>query len=276
MAVKSNEGTALRFLYHTAAGRLLLHLLTARWVSKAAGTFLSSPLSRFLIPSFIRKAGIDFSELEQTKFRSFNDCFTRKIKPELRPILGGEEEIISPCDGLLSVYRIEDRTVLPVKQSRYTVDSLLQNQELAARYRDGWCFVFRLCVEHYHRYCYPVSGVKNENRFIGGKLHTVRPIALREVPVFCENCREYTTIQTDRFGPVTQMEVGALLVGKIQNDDGAGPVTKGAEKGRFLYGGSTIVLLFEKDAVKPLDPFLNESQRGNETAVKLGQIIAKK
>ena len=75
---------------------------------------------------------------------------------------------------------------------------------------------------------------KGENVFIKGKLHTVRPIALREVPVFVENCREYTVMDTAHCGTVTQVEVGALLVGKICNRDGAGDVKRGAEKGMFL------------------------------------------
>ena len=104
--------------------------------------------------------------------------------------------MIAPCDGLLSVWKINNKTVLPVKQSHYTLESLLRNKKLAEQYKDGYCFVFRLCVNHYHRYCYTDSGKKSQNVFLPGVLHTVRPIALAQEKVFCENSREYTLIRT--------------------------------------------------------------------------------
>ena len=93
-----------------------------------------------------------------------------------------ENVFASPCDGLLSIYQIHDQTVLPVKQSRYTIPGLLQDQELADRFTDGFCLVFRLCVNHYHRYSYFDSGTKGENIRIPGILHTVRPVALAQIP----------------------------------------------------------------------------------------------
>ena len=269
---KKESGT-LRFLYHTIVGRLVLKLLIARWVSKLCGSFMESRLSKPLIKKFVKNNGIDLSIFEADNFDCFNDCFCRKIKDGYRPFPQDENIFFSPCDGLLSAYRITDDTVLPVKQSRYTISSLLKNTELAKKYKDGTCLVFRLCVNHYHRYCYPVSGVKGENIFIKGKLHTVRPIALESSPIFTENCREYTVIDTENFGSVLQMEVGAMLVGKIKNHHGKGPVTRGDEKGMFLYGGSTIIVLLEKDKVKINNRFFEATNQNKETPVKMGEIL---
>lgn len=269
------ESRALRFLYHTRAGRLVLRPLTSRGVSRAAGWFLDTRFSKPMIKRFVRKNDIDLADFESDNFRCFNDCFCRKIKEGRRPINEDAGVLISPCDGLLSAYRISGDTVLAIKQSRYTVSSLLCDDALAARYRDGVCLVFRLCVNHYHRYCYPADGEKGENIFIRGKLHTVRPIALEASPVFCENCREYTVIDTDDFGLITQIEVGALLVGKIANLHGARRVLRGEEKGMFLYGGSTVVLLLERDKLDIDKEFFAATERGEETPVVMGQALGR-
>lgn len=268
---QTKESGALRFLYRTVPGRVCLKLLTARWISRLCGAFMDSRLSKPLIKSFVKNNGIDLSQFESDRFGCFNDCFCRKIRDGLRPLPEDESVFFAPCDGLLSAYRLEDTTVLPVKQSRYTLLGLLQNQSLAEQYRGGVCLVFRLCVNHYHRYCYPASGVKGENVFIKGRLHTVRPIALEASPVFTENCREYTVMDTERFGTVTQMEVGAMLVGKIKNHHSSGPVKRGAEKGMFLYGGSTVILLLEKDKVTVSPRFFEATEAGEETPVVMGE-----
>lgn len=270
MEGKAKESGTLRFLYRTMPGRVLLRLLTARWVSRMCGAYLDSSLSKPLIKGFVKNNNIDLSQFESDGFRCFNDCFCRRIKDGLRPLPEDEAILFSPCDGLLSAYRLTEDTVLPVKQSAYTLSALLQDEELAAQYRDGVCLVFRLCVNHYHRYCYPASGTKGENVFLRGRLHTVRPIALEARPVFTENCREYTIIDTPLFGRVLQMEVGAMLVGKIRNHHDAGPVTRGEEKGMFLYGGSTIIMLLEKDKAPIIEDFFEATARGEEIPVLLG------
>ena len=109
--------------------------------------------------------------------------------------------------------------------------------------------------------------------FLPGMLHTVRPIALENVPVFVRNCREYTIMETAHFGTVAQVEIGALLVGRIDNLQGAGPITRGAEKGRFLFGGSTVVLLLEKDRVNVDEALFAATESGIETPVVLGQVL---
>ena len=273
---KQKESAALRFLYGTVPGRLAIKLLCIRRVSHLCGRFLDSGASRPLIRPFVRRHGIDLGEYASEEFRSFNDFFSRKIKEDRRPIASEPSALIAPCDGLLSAYRISGDAVIPVKQSRYTISSLLGGGSLPERYQNGICLVFRLCVDHYHRYCYIDSGVKGQNVFLPGKLHTVRPVALEKFPVFTQNCREYTVIRTENFGDVVQMEVGAMLVGKIKNYHGPGNVRRGEEKGMFLYGGSTVIVLLEDGRAQLPEELYQATEDRIETPVKMGQRIGGK
>ena len=264
---------SLTFLYKTIFGRVFLKLLTTRAVSRVCGAFLDSRCSAFLIKGFVRKNNINLDDYQTDGIKTFNQFFRRKIKAGLRPFDNTPSHLCAPCDGLLSVWNIDKGTVLPVKQSQYTVERLLHNKELACEYEGGLCLVFRLCVNHYHRYAYADSGKKSANFFLPGILHTVRPVALEAGPVFTENCREYTVIESPAFGKLVQMEVGAMLVGRIVNHEGEGFAERGKEKGYFEYGGSTIILLVKKACVQINSEITRNSLAGIETPVKMGEKI---
>ena len=264
---------ALKFLYFSKFGGAILKLLTARWVSKAAGKYLDSRFSRRKIKKYVKKHGIDMSLYEQEDYPSFNAFFTRRIRKELRPFDTSREAFVAPCDGKLSLYKIEKGAQFTIKGFTYTAAELLKNEELALSFEGGYCFVFRLCVEDYHRYFYFDDGIKGENVFIAGRLHTVQPVALEKRRVFCENCREYTIMQTEHFGTAVQCEVGAMMVGRIVNYHGAGTMRRGEEKGKFEFGGSTIVVLTQAGAVIPDEEFLVNTANNKETKVKCGERI---
>ena len=266
----------LGFLYGTAAGRLLLKPLVSKPVSRLCGRFLDTGASRALIGSFVRRSGIDTSEYDLSDIRCFNDFFCRPLKEGGRPYDNDEQSAAAPCDGLLTAVPIRQDTVLAVKQSHWSVSRLLGDAKLAAQFEGGLCLIFRLCVDNYHRYAYFASGTKSENVAIPGALHTVRPVALEDVPVFTENSREYTVIDSPALGKVVQAEIGAMLVGKIVNlRPGAGPVRRGEEKGRFEYGGSTVLVLVQKDTLQLREDILDASREGRETPVKMGETIGK-
>lgn len=269
------ESLSLRFLYRTLIGRFFLKIITARWISRLVGKFLDSRISKPLITRFVKKNNIDLSDFYSDNFSCFNDCFTRKIREGKRVIDQSQLSLVSPCDSLLSAYNIDESLVLKIKGSEYNISDLLNDSMLAENFNGGLALVFRLCVTHYHRYIYFDSGKKSDNVFIGGKLHTVRPIALKTFPVFVRNCREYTIMQTEHFGTAAQIEVGALLVGKIKNHHKEYSFVRGEEKGMFLYGGSTIVLLLQKNKVKIRDDILKATENGEETGVLLGECIGK-
>ena len=269
----------LKFLYETAFGRLILKGLTAPGLSGAVGHFLDTKLSCIFIKPFVKNNGINLDDYYSDNFTCFNDCFCRRVKEDRRPVDMDPSVLVSPCDGLLSAYEITDGLVVPVKQSRYGIADLLggaEARELASEFDGGLCLVFRLCVDNYHRYHYFDDGSKGANVFIPGRLHTVRPIALRNLPVFTENSREYTVMDTVNFGRAVQMEVGAMLVGKIANNHEEHEFKRGEEKGCFLYGGSTVILLLKKGAAVLDEPYLANTRDEVETPVKMGQRIGAK
>ena len=276
-AVTPPEDTGfLHFLYQNALGRIFLRVLMARWVSRLSGAFLDSRLSKPMIKRFIKKNEIDLSLYEKEEYRNFNDFFTRRIRPELRVIDNDPDAFVAPCDGLLSVYPIEEGRVMPIKQSEYTVADLLADEALAKEFDGGYCLVFRLCVHHYHRYAFADGGKPISNQYIKGKFHTVRPIALRLHPVFKENAREVTVYESDHFGKMAQIEVGAMLVGKIENKPMGERFERGEEKGRFLYGGSTVVVLVGKDRVLLPKMLLDATNEGKEVPVEMGMKLGEK
>lgn len=267
---------AQRILYRSRCGRVVLSYLIRPGVSRVAGRVLDSKISRRYIPRFARKNKINLTEAEDREYCSFNDFFTRHLKDGSRSIEMDPSSLISPCDSRLSVFPINASSVFCIKDSHYTVSSLLQDEKMMEKYEGGVCAVFRLTVSDYHRYCYFDSGTKEKNRFIMGKLHTVNPISCERYQVYKTNSREYTLLHTDHFGDVVQMEVGALLVGRIVNYHQEHAFTRGEEKGRFEFGGSTIVLLFEKGKVVFPEELYQYSCRGFERVVKMGEKIGEK
>ena len=263
----TNQDKLLSFLYTNIFGRMLLKPLIQPQVSKLAGRYLSSAHSKWLISKFIERNEINMDIYEECDYSSFNDFFTRKIKPDCRPVPEDLDVLISPCDCLATVYPIQENTTFSIKNTEYTLRSLLRSPRLAKRFRGGYAYVLRLTVEDYHRYLYSVSGKQSKNYHIDGTFHTVNPIANDYLPIYKENTREYTVIRSKEFGDVLQMEVGALLVGTISNHKQSTVVTRGEEKGFFEYGGSTIVVLTQKGRVTPRSDLLTNSKNGYETKV---------
>ncbi len=269
----SKQDKMLEFLYRSAIGRLSLKPLVRPGVSELAGKFLSSPHSVGLIQRFIENSHIDMSAYENRTYTSFNDFFTRKIKEGRRPIPDDPSLLISPCDCRASVYKIHKNSVFSVKNTEYSLRSLLRSRKLAEMFQGGYAYILRLTVNDYHRYVYAASGRQSRNYHIPGIFHTVNPIANDHLPIYKENTREYTVIHSKEFGPFIQMEVGALLVGKIHNHKESGIVQRGEEKGFFEYGGSTIILITAKDAAAPREDLLQNTKNGYETQILQGHVL---
>ena len=274
--IPGGQDKLLATLYTSAWGRALLRPLVSPIVSRAAGWFLSTRLSKGLIQPFIRSNGIDMSQFPAEDYASYNAFFSRKIKPELRPINMDPDVLISPCDSKLTVLPVTREGVFTLKNTRYTMQSLLQSEALARKYEGGLALIFRLTVDDYHRYCYIADGEKTGNTRIPGVLHTVNPIANDVYPIYVQNSREYSLLHTAAFGDVLMMEVGALLVGKIVNHHGEATVRRGQEKGYFQFGGSTVVLLLEKARALVDEDILRNTREGFETIVKMGEKIGQK
>ena len=275
IAENKEQNRILTKLYETTGGRIFLKFLIMPVVSHTVGEFMDSPFSIPFIRTFIKKHSLDTSDYVMKKFRSYNEFFTRKIQKGKRPVDYNANSLISPCDSKLSVYRINRDSIFRIKDSFYRVSDMLSNEFLARRYDGGYCFIYRLEVDDYHRYCYIDDGSKTGNVFIQGELHTVNPIALKHYNIYKRNSREYTVLHTDNFGDVVHIEIGAMMVGRICNHHGEYSFSKGEEKGMFKFGGSTIVQLFEKNTVRPDSDIVRNTRAGFETVVHYGEKIGK-
>ena len=262
------------FLCSSPFGRFLYNLTLFLQVPKIMGAFLRSPLSKFFIKGFVKKNNIDMSAFAGVKFKSFNDFFTRKDnsrKPDL-----SSETVISPCDSTLSVFNIEENSTFKIKGFDYTLKDFFETDEFDKTFSGGNALIFRLAATDYHRYCYIDSGSLEKNHFLKGKLYSVQPVCCRTFKVYTKNRRSWTMLHTQNFGDVAQVEVGAFSVGGIKNHHENYSFSKGEEKGYFDLHGSTIVMLFRKNAIKLDEEILAQTANGKETPVKYGQPIGKK
>ena len=177
----SGQDRLLEKMYGCAPGRAVLKPLVNPVLSELGGRILDSRLSALAVPAFIRHAGIDMRDYEKKKFRSYNDFFTRRIREGARPVSMVPEHFVSPCDSRVSVYPIDGNCRVKIKHTPYTVAELLKNPVLAKRYEGGYLWVFRLCVDDYHRYIYIDDGFESRRVHIDGALHTVNPVAINKI-----------------------------------------------------------------------------------------------
>ena len=272
LPIREKDSAGVNFLYHTVPGRCLLQLLIRPGVSKAMGAFLDTGLSRHLVKPFVKATKLDLSDYPERSYDSFNDFFTRRVKDGRRVVDMDPGSLVAPCDGKLTVYPITAEGLFDIKHSVYSVRDLLRDEELAKEFEGGTCLIFRLTPDDFHRYSFMDEGKVLETKTLPGVLHTVRPIAFRRYPVFSENAREYAVLETVNFGKVIQMEVGALFVGRIVNLP-LTAFTRGQEKGKFEFGGSTVILLLQKGAAVIDEELLENTRNQLESIVRLGSPI---
>lgn len=273
IVANQSQSRILQYLYGNLLGRLILKILTLPFITHLGGWYMNSRLSCRQIKSFIKNNHIDMSRYEDKQYDCYNDFFTRQVKT--LKVDQNNNHLISPADSKLTYYPITDETLLSIKNTVYSLKDLLNNEELASHYQGGICLIFRLTVDDYHRYCFIDSGKKEKDQYIPGRFHTVNPIANDYYPIYKQNARSYTVLHTQNFGQVVQMEVGAMMVGKICNHD-IEEFKRGEEKGYFEFGGSTIVVLLEKDRVVIDQDIVERSQYFDETKVSIGEKIGVK
>ena len=267
----------LKLIYDNPFGKLLLWAAVKKsWFSRWYGWRMSQPASKARIRPFIRKYKLDEEEFDSDPegFRSFNEFFSRKLKPDARPIEQENAVAVFPADGRhLGVQDLSANLGFYVKGQKFDLPKLFQSEELAGRFRKGSLIISRLCPVDYHRFHAPVSGKISEARLINGSLFSVNPIALRKrLSVFWENKRYLCMIDSDYHGKVAQFIVGATCVGSAtftfsQNQR----VEKGEELGYFSFGGSSVLTLFERDRLRISEDVQQHSQANIETYAKMGE-----
>jgi phosphatidylserine decarboxylase len=266
----------LRFTYGNPLGRLSLHALVKRAAfSRWYGRRMDAPASRARIAPFISNYKVSADEFadEPQSYRTFNEFFYRKLKSSARPIDPDPNSAVFPADGRhLGFENIATLEGIFVKGAVFDLRRLLGDDDLARRFRDGSMVLSRLCPVDYHRFHFPVGGVPSAPRFIEGPLFSVNPIALRRnIHIFTENKRAITRIESERFGLVLMLEIGATCVGSFDYTFAPGvPVEKGAEKGYFKFGGSSTITLFERGRIQLDEDLLNHSRRSIELYARIG------
>jgi len=265
----------LVWLYYNPVGEATLWALAKRkLVSSIYGKMMDRTSSAKKIHPFIEDFDIDMSVAQEHEFKNFNDFFTRKLKDNARPVDTSFNIVVSPADGKILAYADISDSDFIIKGFRFDVSSFLDNPDLALKYLDGALLIIRLAPVDYHRFHFPVSGNLTPDKKIEGDYYSVNPFALRKrAEIFCLNKREYTILSNPLFGDVIMAEVGATMVGGIVQTFKGSSVKKGEEKGYFKFGGSTVVLLFEKSKIHIDEDLLINTAKGYETTVKMGERI---
>ena len=256
---------ALRFTYETVPGRTLANLFFSRpFLSQLFGWWMKRPSSRSRIKPFVEQYGLDKTEFEEAldHFTSFNDFFIRRLKASARPVDPDPRTIVFPADGRhLGWQQLGAEQGVFVKGQRWNLAALLDNDAaLMERFAGGSLVLSRLCPVDYHHFHFPVSGHILESRWMGQKLFSVSPIALRRrLGYLWENKRCLTRCGTDGIGEVCFIAVGATNVGSIRFHSLSSGHTfrKGAANGWFEFGGSSVITLFEPGRVD-LSPDLRD------------------
>ena len=262
---------ALQFLYGCAAGRVLLKLAVSPFASNLYGWWNGRRASAKKIPAFVAKNGIRMEDFEDREYHSFNDFFTRKLRPGARRVETDPSALISPADAKLLAYPVDEETRVYVKGRTYTLEELTGGRLELSDYAGGTCLVYRLCMEDYHRYCFIDDGRMRKRWRIRGKLHTVSPLS-KDYKIYKENSRVVNLMVTKSFGEMIQIEVGALLVGRIKNRQ-VKRFKRGEEKGYFEPGGSTILQIFRPGSIVLDDDILEQSKKQTETKVQFGERV---
>lgn len=259
-----------RNLFSKAVLPVLAHV---PFFSSLYGYLQKRPGSAKKIAPFIEAYGVDATEFAEGGFRSFNDFFIRKLKPEARPIIADPNVLAMPADGRYLVYP-KFRQFL-VKGREFNLEEFVQNSAFANRYREGSMAIVRLCPSDYHRFHFPCDGVPSKASLINGPLYSVNPMALgKRISILAENKRMITEIETSDFGTILYIEIGATSVGSIhQTYKPDEPIKKGDEKGYFEFGGSCIVLLFERGCIQFDQDLIDNTQQGLETRANFGSSL---
>ena len=244
------------------------YVMPKQAMTRVAGRIASRPSGRLtlaMVRAFVARYGVDMSEAAEpdlTRYATFNDFFTRALKPGARPIASAP--YVCPVDGAISQFGATDRDrLLQAKGHHYSTTALLGGDEaLAGRFEHGSYATLYLSPRDYHRVHMPCEGRLRRMIYVPGSLFSVNAVTARGVPrLFARNERVVCLFDSPR-GPFVVTMVGATIVGSVATvwhgivntrrpaklrewryDDREVRLGKGDEMGRFLLG-STVVLLF--------------------------------
>lgn len=263
-------GGALRFLYRTWFGQLFRFVASHPLCTKVWGYLHDRPSSKKSVAAFCQRYSINSDEFTKpiTAYTSFNDFFVRHLKPASRPI--SASPAILPADARYLFFDNISENDFLVKGQRFNLHTFLLTE--SDRYIGGTGILARLCPIDCHRFVFPISGIATDSQRISGSYLSVNPIATHTLPeIFWTNVREVTFIESDQFGTVAMVEIGATNCASIVQTYTPGRIEKGQEKGYFRLGGSAIMLLFEKGRLNLSQDIQKLAKSGFEIYALYGQ-----
>jgi len=269
----------LRWAYETTLGRLCLEgIIKRRWFSRLYGRWADTSGSAKEIAPFLERFGVDAADFveDPATFRTFNEFFHRRLKPQSRPIAAGEKTISFPADGRhFYIPDLSRESHLYAKGQRLELAELLGDEALATRFACGSAVLSRLCPTDYHRFHFPLDGECGTPRLINGDLYSVNPIALsRGLGYLLENKRRITRVTRPDIGEYLFLEIGATNVGSIVDTCAPGTrVARGEEKGYFRFGGSMTIVIFSENSFVPAPDLAAQSAAGIELYARMGDAM---
>lgn len=277
---------AVEFSYNSFIGKYLAPIVASKTLSKLYGSLQSTSFSKKKVAPFIKAFSIPIHEYEkgsltespiEESYLTFNEFFIRKFKKGKRLFVSDQSKMAAFAEARYFAYEeITDLLSIPVKGSMLKAKDLIGDDSYSAFFDGGPLFIARLCPVDYHRYHYPDNGTTLKSHKIPGDLHSVNPIALKfRKDIFIKNERRVSILETENFGKLAYIEVGATCVGKIvQTSNEETPFKRGDEKGYFLFGGSTVIVCGEKGKWTPCLDIIYNTKQGVETYIQLGDEVA--
>lgn len=272
----SPESQLLHFLYFSSLGKLCLSLIRTRLFSACMGLFFRAHWSRILIPFLVKKYHIDIStyDVPQVWCESVQDFFIRKSKTDCRTFSLVNNILCSPVDGCLEVtHNISQKCPCMVKWISTDLKKLFGPD--IADFSDGVLLFFRLRFSDYHRFHFFDNGTVLSSQSRDGLLYSVDNSVLK-TGLWLENKSHLMRLETENFGDVLWLEVGATNVGSITNHIWVGGMFhRWDEKWYFWLGGSAVLILFQKNKISIADDIVTMSKQWIETEVVTGESIGK-
>ena len=280
----------IKFAYGNPIGRMLGPVIASKMFSQLYGKSQDSLKSAQKVPPFLKQFNIQIDQFKkgsfkenpiETSYRSFNEFFIREFQEGQRAFVPNDHKMGAFAEARYFGHEsMTDDLSIPVKGSMLRAVDLIGDgggdHKLAEEFIGGPLMIARLCPVDYHRYHYPDDGKTLKSFSVPGDLHSVNPLALKyRQDIFIKNEKRVSILNTEHFGKLAYIEVGATCVGKIvQSFDESQPFRKGDEKGYFFFGGSTVVLCGEKGRWQPSEDMLANTKKGLETYIQLGDVVA--
>ncbi|RDW92793.1 putative phosphatidylserine decarboxylase [Aspergillus mulundensis] len=253
---------------------------------RLSGKKEATPASAKRIREFISFFRIDMTQFEPSDpnaFATFEDFFIRHHKPGSRPIFEENDPSSAICvaDSRVVVYEaVAESKKIWIKGEDFSITNLVMDRKLGPQFGDGPVASFRLSPQDYHRYHSPVSGRIKVFRSMPGDYYEVDPLAIRSgVDILTRNARDYVVIDSEEFGEVLFVAIGASQVGTVQIHEkwqkpGA-EIKKGDELGTFQFGGSSIIVAFQKGRIQFDEDLIEPSKRAVVVDVEVGMSLGR-